>query len=219
MTAPLRILIEGPNYAGKSSLSSHLRLLLPGSSIIELHDFCHQHIIRLSQDPMTLSSREEYGALRSSFVLEAQEYLRLRERAVLDMIDALSFDSIIIERLSLTQFVYFKLLFGVDCSSELRRLDEELAKRRVFLILINARPDILIARSRATVRKRSGHHDYGIPYHLSEQESIAQKGSLYDLGYGEMTKIRKTRIDTSTLDEATLNIQIQKAVQEAALLS
>lgn len=218
MPAPLRILIEGPNYAGKSSLSSYLRLLLPGSSIIELHDFCHQHIIRLSQKPITLSSRKDYRDLESSFVLKAQEYLRLRERTVLDMIDALSFDNIIVERLSLTQFVYFKLLFGVDCSSELRRVDEELAKRGVFLILINARPDILVARSKTTARERSGHHDYGIPYHLSKQDSVAQKGSLYDLGFGEMTKIRKTRIDTSTLDQTTLNIQIQKAVEEAALL-
>jgi len=164
---------------------------------------------------MRLVSRDDYRAVQVDVVKESCDYLHSRTQQVLQMIDALTSDNIIIERLCVTECVYSTLLFGINGSEQLESTDAELAKRNGFLILLNADPRVLISRTMTCAPKTPGIQGYGIPYHLTDHEWIGEKCRLYNEAFRQMVMTPKVHIDTTHLSHEQVNVEIRHAIEKA----
>ena len=109
---PFLIFVDGPNYAGKSSITELLRLILPGLTVIEFHDFFHRHIIRQLNNIVPLTDNKNYFSLQRSDIEESKLYLKKRMFFLKNIIKKCNFDDYLIERLPLTYSVYLELLFN-----------------------------------------------------------------------------------------------------------
>ena len=193
----LRLVIDGPNYGGKSTLSELIKNMFPGMTIIEYHDFFHQHIIRQRSSEIDLSEKMHWAVLKKSERENALRYLNKRDAAVLKLVTACQYDNILLERFILTKFVYAELLFNNDLSEQFQLDENTLISNRLSLIYVTAPPKTLIQRSLIKNSKKSIRLRPKTPYHLLDQDTIVKKYDLYEKYFNQLTQLTRIRIDTS----------------------
>jgi len=200
--------VDGPNYGGKSSLSEMIKNMFPGMTIIEYHDFFHQHIIRQRNSEIDLYEKIHWAALKTSERENALRYLNRRDAAVLKLVSACQYDNILLERFILTKFVYAELLLNHDFSKQFQLDEKILVSNRLSLIYVTAPAETLIQRSIIKNSKRSIRLRPKTPYHLLDQDTIVRKYDLYEKYFSQLTQLRRIRIDTSfKLDEIKPRVQ------------
>ena len=195
------ILIEGANHCGKTTTTTLLKQLMPGTTVVELHDFYHQHILRQFSSLQSLATVNDFKNLNSRSIPKVEQYLINRTKAVLQIFNSLKFDDIIIERLMLTQVAYSKLLFDLDLTDYLLHIEERLVQNDVLLIYVTANPHTIIERMRYETTKNIYRKGKGIPFHLIDEQTAVKKNELYYHFYSKLNRIKKIKINTSKTDK------------------
>lgn len=223
-TEPRVVIIEGPNYGGKSLCGRLLRSVLPGVTCIEQHDFFHFHVLRAAQlRPRDVVEVSAWRKLKPSIRDRVLTAVDRREHEIAWFANT-SDDDVLVERLLLTNYVYKRLLFDLDSADSLRRCSDLLAREGVMLALLTAPVDDIMERMKEDdgpkrLRQRSSQ----MPRHLKDEGLIRDKVMLYDEAFNLDLPFHKLRLDTVSLSpgkcvEAILQV-LWPDVDETALVT
>lgn len=194
---PIRIIVDGPNYGGKSTITNIIKDIYSGITIIEYHDFLHKHVLRQENFSIDLSLKQHWTNLNDSSKVNSLNYLISRENLAFKIFRVCDKDDILIERLFLTRYVYCELLFGKDSLQKIENDKKQISLHNVKLIYVTAPPDILIKRSLINNSKRDLRMEKESPYHLLNKEAIIKKYDLYEKYFKCLGNISKLRLDSS----------------------
>ena len=204
---PRRIfLVDGPNAAGKSTIVHLLTQLHSGSTVISLHDYFHQHVIRSLPCDSPLYCKQNWAALTSETKKHSVAYVASRERLLIELIRAVKYDSFVVERGFMTALVYSCLLYGDD-PTQMRNSIEEFAagwtSLQTTMLYITASPEMLWSRLEKSHIDRPERRAAHTPYHLTDRATVQEKHRLYEDLY-QRFEGALIRIDTTELDERGL---------------
>lgn len=197
---PLRVVIEGANYSGKTSLGGVLRSGLPGATWIEVHDYLHLHMLRQTQRrPAELETRQDWRTISERHRSACVRYLDQREDAVFGLMANLQHDDVVVERMMITAFVYKALLLGVNDRERLLSAVSSLAERGGVLIHVSASEEIVGARAETREGREVLRSGPGVPWHLSTPDVASMKSAAYSSAVALVAGYVDTiPIDTST---------------------
>ena len=208
---PRRIfLVDGPNAAGKSTVVNLLRQLHSGSTVISLHDYFHQHVIRDLPPDSPLYRKRHWSDLTHETKKRSEAYVARRERLIIKFIRAVEYDSFVVERGFMTALVYSRLLYGDD-SMQIKKSIEGFAagwaSLQATMIYITARPKMLWSRLDKARIDRPERRAAHTPYHLTDRATVLEKHRLYEEVYRRFEGAMM-RIDTTELDERGLRLKL-----------
>ena len=153
-TLPLRVVIEGVNYAGKDTIVAVLEKIAQGRNAVVI-------IIRGYWRP-------DLGAqLRREELLK---YFRRRSESFIVMLEAVTHEPVIFMRLHLTDVVYSELY--LQAVQDYARLEGSLNQLGVGLVLLDVDDETLAARRETDPRGTSGNADRSL-------EGLVRKRDLY----------------------------------------
>ncbi len=208
-----KILIEGSNYCGKTTITNILKYQIPGATALEFHDFYHQHILKQSDKIIQLTTKDDFENIDKQELDKAEKYLNSRNKFVLEYLKRIKHDNTIIERSFLTQMVYRNLLFKIEEHSGLFEIEKLFAMENVKLILITATSEAILERMNNDNPKlilRSGER---IPFHLKDPKILIKKNELYNFYFDQLQLINKYRIDTTGKTTETLSEFIKHVLE------
>jgi thymidylate kinase len=209
-----KILIEGSNYCGKTTITNMLKYHIPGTTALEFHDFYHQHILMQSDKIIQLKTKEDFENIDKQVLDKAEKYLNSRNKFVLEYLKRIKHDNTIIERSFLTQMVYRNLLFKIEEQGNLFEIEKLFEMENVKLILITASSDTILERMKIDNPKSILRAAEDIPYHLKEPKILVKKNELYNFYFNQLQHIKKYRIDTTDKTIEALS-EIIKCVLES----
>lgn len=203
-------LVDGPNAAGKSTIVNLLRQLHSGSTVISLHDYFHQHVIRDLPHDSLLCRKRHWSNLTHETKTRSEGYVAGRERLILEFIRAVRYDSFIVERGFMTALVYSRLLYGDDSmqtKNSIERFAAGWASLQATMLYITASPELLWSRLEKARVDRPERRAAHTPYHLTDRATVLEKHSLYEEVYRRFEG-KLMRIDTTELDECGLRLKL-----------
>lgn len=194
------VIIEGPNYGGKSLCGRLLRSVLPGLTCIEQHDFFHFHVLRAAHlQPQDVVDVADWRGLVPSIRDQVVATVDRREHDIARFASG-SPDDVLIERLMLTNYVYKRLLFDLDGADSLLRCSELLTHDGVVLALLTAPADYIVERMKqADGPKQLRQWSATMPSHLTDEGLVRDKVLLYDEAFSLDVPFHKIRLDTASL--------------------
>jgi len=207
---PIRIIVDGSNESGKSTVCNIIKSMLTGLTIIETHDYGHIHVIReLQKSPYSLSKHSDWFDLTEKERAVSMNYIHNREDTLIDYLCQNRYDDILVERLLLTTQVYGQILFHTRMDNE-KNL-KKLAEQDFLLIFTSASFDIISKRIEMNkeTKKRMNLHE--TPEHLTNMNLIKNKLEMYEKEYSKI-KLDKIKIDTSTLSEEEMYDCLKKLI-------
>jgi thymidylate kinase len=209
-----KILIEGSNYCGKTAITNMLKYQIPGASVLEFHDYYHQHILKQSDKIIQLITKNDFENIDKQELNKAEKYLNSRNKLVLEYLKRIKHDNTIIERSFLTQMVYRNLLFKIEEQGNLFEIEKLFAMEDVKLILITASSDTILERMKINNPKSVLRAAENIPFHLKEPKILVKKNELYNFYFDQLHHIKKYRINTTGKTTEALS-EIIKCVIES----
>ena len=183
----------------KSTTIKLLKSLYPGSTVMEFHDFFHQHMIRQYQIEK-LEDSKDFLQINSTMKEEAIKYVEMRENLILDYFDQFKFDNIIIERLPLTRVVYCNIIWGIDLIESLLKFEKELFERNAIFLFLTCNDEVLIERFEEENMKNIFRRQDSTPFHIIKKNEILKKKQLYMDYFNKLQLINKFVVDTSEID-------------------
>jgi hypothetical protein len=201
----MRLLVDGPNYSGKTSLIKAFSQALPGLTVLEVHDTGHLHILRqqhLRVEDLYLPAH--WAALSIAAVDASVAYLDKRDHAFVGLVANLEYDDILLERIPLTSFVYKLLLFDREEPNTLQELDRILAGDETILVCVTAAPEVLIERAGLPSERKALRAGSYMPTHLVDPNMLEKKCEMYEHALGYIKRCRVERCDTSDFTLANL---------------
>jgi hypothetical protein len=205
--------VEGPNNGGKSTALRLLRQMMPGSTILEIHDTGHVHILRQAALLKSqLVRMRDWRTLPETVTRDCISYLDAREESCVSLLDSMPLDDVVVERLLLTTYVYKRMLFNEDGLGAMRARLECLKAPQTHLVLLTADVDRLIERATASTIEKRRNVTKETPEHLTDRSLVRLKAGLYDIGFEQLGGIGRTRVDTSDLDGDQLAVALSSIV-------
>jgi hypothetical protein len=188
-----------------------LKYQIPGATVLEFHDYYHQHILKQSEKIIQLQTKNDFENIDRRELDKAERYLSNRNELVLEYLQRIKYDNIIIERSFLTQMVYRNLLFNIEEQANLFKIEKLFAQANTKLILITASSETILERMKNDNPKLNLRRAKDIPYHLKDPKILVKKNELYNFYFDQLQHMKKYRIDTTgktieTLSEIVKNI-------------
>lgn len=174
------VVVEGHNYSGKSTFFSELKRLVPGSVVLEFHDYYHRQLCTLRKmNGAALTQHQINSGDVPDYVARwIIKYGHRRIREAVRYIEDFQLDSFLVERLHVTDLVYRKLLFGGAEIEDYAEAEEKLNEQEAFLVVMAADDAVMKERMSPTVkseRQESG----SMPDHLTDFAVMRRKRDMY----------------------------------------
>jgi thymidylate kinase len=171
----LKIIIEGGNLSGKSSIVEELEKEFVHSVAVALHGYYHPKYLE--------KIRTKSGA---------KKYHSDRLKSFLPMIGKVSAEELIFNRFHLTASVYLKIFYGLEES--FFDIEEELNKLGIYLVLADFDNKALEERLKKRIAERKE-----APYGDGNFSKVKEKRDLYRYFFEKSRIERKYLIDTSAI--------------------
>ncbi len=171
--AVLKVIIEGCNQSGKSSVVQELEKMYTESIVTVIHGYYHPAVV------------EHFG----SDLKAMAEYGRKRLFSFLPVFRDVKFEEVLFLRLHLTDMVYLKLFHEVE--ADYPDLEKDLDEQGVALVLLDLNDEELEKRmSKRLAEGKTGSWD-------KDMESVKSKRDAYRWAFEKSRMKRKLLLDTS----------------------
>lgn len=195
----MKIILEGANGVGKSTVSSILRESIPESTFIEFHDFYHEHVVNQLKQPYILRE-EDWDRIPSKEKKQADHYILKRSELVFDFFKAQKLNRIVVERLILSHLVYKEIILKQNCDTLLdsyQALLERFSNLDIMLVLVTCDNCYL----RKVLEKRNEKsYNPGSPYaqfHLRSVDVGLRKNDMYLKYFHKIGSVQKIVIENN----------------------
>jgi cytidylate kinase len=206
----IKIIVDGSNESGKSTVCNMIKSILTGLTIIETHDFGHMHVIReLQKSPELLYKHSDWLHMAENERIISKDYICKRESALIKYLCLIKYDDILVERLLLTTQVYSQILFQSRINNKINI--KKLEELGFFLIFTSAPFDVIIKRLEENKKIKKRIKKTETPEHLINTELTHKKLEMYEKEYAKIN-MEKVKIDTSVLGKEALYEYLKKII-------
>ena len=178
------IIIEGGNYSGKSIFMDDLKKIFTGSTVIEIHDYYHKQEMR-------------YRRHISTYLEDLISYNMRRINRFVNHMEEDALDTFLVERMHGTDYVYKRLLYGVDNFDVYRDIEERLNSLDASMVLLTVDDDVLEQRMKSTKKIRRIKANSTTPLHIIKLDEMRKKRDMY-LDFYTKSQISKKLLVQST---------------------
>lgn len=178
MTLPIRIIIEGANYAGKDTLYSGLLPVCKNAFAVYTRGYWRSKLLHPVEQGGTGKSQAELLA-----------YFQNRTHSLLSIAHSVIFEELIFFRLHLTDCVYGRLY--ADARPDYSHFERELNENCVGLLLLDVDDATLAKRREDSPRGSSGFADRSL-------SGLLQKRDLYREEFERSLISRKLLLNNSS---------------------
>lgn len=189
MKSPLKIIVEGSNLSGKTSIVKELEKKFVHSVVITLHGYYHPFFLENIKNDK-----------------EAIRYHQQRLKSFLPIFRNVKFEELIFNRFHLTTSVYLKLFYNLE--KYFLEIEKNLNKIGIFLVLTDFNDEALEKRlkERKEMNKEA-------PFGDDNFSKTKKKRDLYRLFF-EKSKIKnKLLIDNSRITASQAADYIQEKME------
>ncbi len=206
------IIIEGTNYAGKTSILQGLGRKFPGSTVIEHHGFYRIPALRISPFPAAPDAHP-YLLLQPEDKKEIRKNQLRRLHNTVRKIEEDKYDSFLVERFHISDYSYLRYL-GEDVDfGDYSGCEQELNWLGAYIFSLTLDDETLRERGERTVKKEriSGKGSELVSPAFFSYDNSRKRRDLYLEAHGLSKVERKFLIDTSgRTPEESLGLILEK---------